>query len=100
MTYLDSVAAELERELEGALPDTDGVADLLRGYAVLLLAKGIDVTPEDVHNAWVAWMTARDPAHNALRPYRQLDDATKAEDEPFLHAIKRVAARHRRTGAP
>lgn len=61
-------------------------------YAVLLLAKGESVSAEDVHNAWVAWMAARGEIHESMRPFSELTSATKAEDSPFVMAIRRVAS--------
>jgi hypothetical protein len=93
MTYLDELADAIRREVDpAALPDGD-TASLFRLYAVLLLAKGVAVTAEDVHNAWAAWMSGRDPAHQAIKPYRQLPDDIRRSDQPFLEAIRRVASR-------
>lgn len=73
------------------LPDED--SDLLfLMYAVLLLAKGADVTREDVHNAWVAWMTHRGQDHESLVTFKDLPLETQAEDGPYVLAIRRVAA--------
>ena len=73
MTYLDLIA----QSIRGHVPDDilpDGDTDLLfRLYAVLMLAKGAEVTTADVHNAWAVWMQASDPEHEALRPFGDLD---------------------------
>jgi len=91
MTYLDAVADEIRAAVrQDALPDDD-ITELLRLYAVLLLAKGDAVTREDVHNAWVAWMLERGEQHESLVPFADLDPATQAEDEPFVIAIHAVA---------
>nr|MDT0525776.1 hypothetical protein [Streptomyces sp. DSM 41633] len=55
-------------------------------------AKGLRVTTEDVHNAWVAWMSEIDPTHESLIPFAELDKPTAADDEPYVVAIKSVAA--------
>lgn len=60
-------------------------------YALLARAKGEDVTSEDVHDAWAVWMTAQAENHEALVAFSQLDAATRAEDHPFVAAIRRVA---------
>jgi hypothetical protein len=92
LTYLDDIGAEISAKLSPEdLPEGD-IAPLMRLYAVLALAKGCATTDEDVHNAWVAWMAAIDPTHDALRPFADLDRETRREDAPFLHAIKSVAA--------
>ncbi len=87
MTYLDLAAEEIRRRVpEGLLPDGD--TDLLfRLYAVLLLAKGADVTTADVHNAWSVWMQTTQPDHPSLRPFDKLDPKTQAADEPYVEAI-------------
>ena len=60
-------------------------------YAVLLLAKGEDVTREDVHNAWVAWMEFNGEEHKSMVPFTELPPDTQAEDSPFVIAIRSVA---------
>jgi hypothetical protein len=60
-------------------------------YAVLLLAKQENVTGEDVHNAWVAWMLSKGQQHDAMVPFSQLAPNTQAEDSPFVTAIRAVA---------
>lgn len=72
------------------MPEED-TADLFRLYAVLLLGKGMAVTGEDVHNAWVAWMLSKGEGHESLIPFSELDPKTQAEDSPFVSAIQRVA---------
>jgi hypothetical protein len=91
MSYLDELAVRIRDEVpesqrgETALP-------LFRLYAVLALAKGEDVQESDVHNAWVAWMQEREPHHDALRPFEELDEETREADAPFVRAIRAVAS--------
>ncbi len=93
MTYLDVVAKDIWSEVpKDALPDEDA-ADLFLIYAVLLLAKGQDVTQEDVHNAWVAWMSGRRAGHETMIPYGDLPPDAQSEDSPFVTAIRVVARR-------
>jgi hypothetical protein len=54
-------------------------------------AKGVNSQASDVHDAWAAWMTTIDPDHEAIRPFSDLGPATRAEDSPFLAAIRRAA---------
>jgi hypothetical protein len=63
-------------------------------YAVLMRAKGEQVTAADVHNAWAAWTETRNPDHAALVPFDELSPATQREDDPYVQAI-RAAARAR-----
>jgi hypothetical protein len=89
--YLDDVAEAIRRAVPPeALPEGDTSA-LFRGYAVLLFAKGEDVTRADVHNAWVAWMAGQDSGHESLVPFSDLDPATQAEDSPYVVAVRTVA---------
>jgi hypothetical protein len=88
MTYLDRAAAEIRRHVaEELLPDGD-LQLLFRLYAVLLLAKGAEVTTADVHNAWAAWMQQSDVDHQSLQPFKDLDPEMQAADEPFAEAIR------------
>jgi hypothetical protein len=92
--YLDDIARQIADELDpDLLPDEDGVDRLLRSYAVLARAKGTAVTAEDIHDAWVAWMAESDPHHESLKPFSELDAATRHEDDPFATAVRAVAAR-------
>jgi hypothetical protein len=94
MTYLDALADEIRRDVpQDALPEED-TSSLFRIYAVLLLAKGEEVTREDVHNAWVAWMLDRGQAHESMVPFTELSAETQAEDSPFMVAVRTVARRH------
>ncbi|WP_158672670.1 RipA family octameric membrane protein [Mycobacterium colombiense] len=72
------------------IPDED-THELFRIYAVLLLAKGSRVEVEDVHNAWSAWMSSKDPNHRALVPLHELGADAIKSDEPFVTAIRDVA---------
>lgn len=91
MSYLDDLAAEIERRLPAdRLPDGD-TRSLFRLYALLALAKGHAVSAADVHNAWAAWMQERNPGHRSIKPFEVLDAETQASDEPFVEAIRAVA---------
>ncbi|MGW5862080.1 DUF7701 domain-containing protein [Streptomyces sp. NPDC055239] len=97
MTYLDPLADLIRSCLPSdAEPPADS-DDLFRIYAVLLLAKGEQVSNEDVHNAWSAWMQSADSAHKALVPFSDLDTETRALDAPYTEAIRAAA---RRRGRP
>ena len=93
MTYLDALAADIKAAVPpDALPEED-TKDLFVLYAVLLLAKGEDVTGADVHNAWVAWMEARGQEHESMVSFSELPSETRGEDSPFVLAIRKVARR-------
>lgn len=93
MNFLETLASDIRGELPSELLPVQETDQLFLMYAVLLLAKGTDVTREDVHNAWAAWMSSRDERHPSVVPFSDLDEATKAEDSPFVEAIRRVAKR-------
>lgn len=80
------------------MPNED-THDLLKIYAVLARAKGAHVTCSDVHDAWAAWMSNRDPKHASLVPFDLLPDQVRAEDATFTEAI-RAAALDTKHGLP
>lgn len=87
--YIDEIA----RKIRSAVPASslpDDTEALFRIYAVLLLARGSDVSSQDVHNAWVAWMVTKDPGHEALVPYATLSDEVQRQDDPYVTAIRRT----------
>ena len=91
MSYLRADAA-LIRELLPPQARPPAEADgLFLLYAVLMRAKGEQVTAADVHDAWAAWMDNRDPGHTALVPFDELSLATQREDEPYVQAIQAAA---------
>jgi hypothetical protein len=91
MNYIDRIASEIRVQVPAhELPDAD-TDSLFRIYAVLLLAKWEEVSSEDVHNAWVAWMSGKNSAHESLRPFEELSESVAADDGPFVDAIRFVA---------
>jgi hypothetical protein len=93
MNYLDLIAAEIQRtaDPESTPPDED--LPLYRLYAVLLLAKGSEVTLEDVHNAWAAWASEYEPDSRHLIPFKELSLSVQHKDQAYVHAIREVADR-------
>lgn len=91
MNYLDVLGAQIRSRVpKSDLPDED-TRGLFRIYAVLLLAKGPQVTPEDVHNAWAAWMSETNPSHEAIVPFSELPPALAEDDLPYADAIRLTA---------
>lgn len=72
------------------MPEGDA-DDLLRAYAVLLRAKGAEVTLSDIHDAWSAWMAKRDPAHASLVSYECLPEEVQEQDRVFTTAVRHAA---------
>ena len=91
MNYISDMAEQIRRKVPPEmLPEGD--TDLLfLMYAVLALTVGEDVRAEDVHDTWSAWMSYRDPSHESIKPFAQLDPEMKKTDQPFVDAIKKVA---------
>ena len=91
MTYIDDIAAQVRAHVpDQMLPDGDTTL-LFQLYAVLLLAKGSEVTASDVHNAWSVWMQSTRPDHPALQPFDELDADTRKGDAPYVDAIRQAA---------
>ena len=92
MTYIDEIAQAIQAALPAdvRLPKSD-TDRLFRLYAVLALAKGVQVTTEDIHDAWAAWECDRRPDSRSIVPFDHLAPAVQQLDEPFVEAIRRVA---------
>ncbi len=97
MSYITDLAEAIRREVDPSLLPEGDSAGLFRIYAVLTLAKGTAVSLEDVHNAWAAWMSEREPNHESIRQYAELSSELKREDQPFLKAIQSIAQLRRET---
>ncbi len=94
MSYIDELAAEIRRQIPpDLLPDGD-TTGLFRIYAVLAMAKGDQVELEDVHDAWSAWMSDRNPEHESLIPLDELPEDVQGADKPYLDAITTIARAH------
>lgn len=92
MNYIDNIAQHIEREVPSDLLPKGDTALLFRMYAVLALALGERVEAANVHDAWSAWMSQSDPQHGSVEPFEKLPEDVQAQDEPFVKAIKTVAA--------
>ena len=92
MTYIDDLAFEIRSLVDPQIEIPADSDALFRNYAVLCLATAARTTLEDVHNCWVAWMSAINPDHPSAVPFSQLDPSTQTEDAPFLAAIRSAAA--------
>ena len=92
MNYLERVAAQIKERIPADTLPAGDTRPLFLMYAVLARAKGEAVTPEDVHDAWAAWMTSSGLSdHEALIEYQRLDVGTRREDDVFVAAIRDVA---------
>jgi hypothetical protein len=97
MTYIDDLAARIRRATPDDLLPGDATGaeldQLFRLYALLGLACGTGVTAANVHDAWSTWMLARGEGdHASVIPFAALDDDAKAQDAPFVRAIRAALA--------
>lgn len=89
--YLEKIADTIKSFIpEERLPE-DNYDELLVLYAVLLRAKGKNVTQSDIHDAWSAWMNKQDQDHNAIVPYEDLEKNVQAEDNMYAVAVRKAA---------
>ena len=89
--YLDELAEIIRQHVPPELvPDADD-EDLFRLYALLLRAKGSDVTLSDVHDAWSSWMARQNPEHVSLLPYEELPTDVQQQDRAFAEAVRLTA---------
>lgn len=92
-TYLEQIAAQIRVALkEEDVVAPDDTPELFVLYALLAKLRGTGVSAEDVHDAWSAWKILSGEPHAAVVPYKDLDQATQARDEPYAAAIRRVAS--------
>jgi hypothetical protein len=92
-SYIADIAAEIQAAVPPKSLPAGDTSDLFLIYAVLALAKGVDVEARDIHNAWAAWMSTKDPQHESIVPYDALSPDVRREDDPYLAAVRRVAHR-------
>lgn len=89
--YLDDIATAIRARIpKESMPEGD-TTELFRLYAVLLRAKGPNVTRSDIHDVWSAWMATRESGHVSLVKYEELPPSVKAEDEVFVVAVRQAA---------
>lgn len=89
--YITEIASRIRAEIDpDKLPDR-GLDQLFASYALLALSRGVEVTNEDVHDAWSAWATEFSPDSDAIVPYDELASDVQAQDTIFRDAIRSVA---------
>jgi hypothetical protein len=92
MNYVEELAVMVREEMPTELIPEEDAGSLFLLYALLIRVKGSSVVAADVHDAWSVWMTSRGQVHESLVPFSNLPPKTKAEDDPFVDAIRRVAS--------
>jgi len=89
--YIRVIAKQIEETLgSGSMPKMGG-EELFDSYALLALSKGVEVTDEDVHDAWSTWATIYEPKSKFLVPFNELAEEVKKEDSRYTKAIQTVA---------
>jgi hypothetical protein len=90
--YIDEIASRIRARIDPIeLPDT-GLDQLFASYALLALSKGLEVSNEDVHDAWSVWATQFDPGNSSLVPFDELSAESQAQDTIFRDAIRETAS--------
>jgi hypothetical protein len=89
--YLAEDALLIRSLLPEGISPPEFSESLFLNYAVLMRAKGSDVTASDVHDAWAAWAYVMQGPHAALVPFADLDRTTRQKDFPYVEAIHRAS---------
>lgn len=98
--YLDDIAARIRAHIsDDRMPD-ENAEELLRLYAVLLRAKGTDVTESDIHDAWSMWIAKHREEHESLVPYEDLTPDVREQDGIFASAVRQAAQELRHVTVP
>ncbi len=98
--YIADLAEAIRSRVDPAFIPDENVDELFSIYAVLALSLGLAVNSEDVHDAWCAWMTVKDPNHASLVPYAELDPEAALADRPFVEAIRMTVTERRLFSRP
>lgn len=98
--YLDEIAERIRSHIPSDRMPDDNVEELLRLYAVLLRAKGNEVTNSDIHDAWAAWMSTRGEPHESLVTYEDLPPEVRDQDGVFASAVRKTALELRQSHVP
>jgi len=101
MSYIEAIAHRIRAAAyaDRSIPEAENDDDLYLFYAILVLTVGEAVTQENVHDAWAAWASLKQPQHSSLRPFSQLSDRARLRDERFRRAIVEVARAHAGAGS-
>ena len=90
--YIRELASEIRAKVDQSALPNEGLDELFYSYAVLALTKGVEVTNEDVHDAWSAWATKYNPTSDSLVPFDQLPTSVQEDDTRFTKAIREVSS--------
>ena len=98
--YLDDIADCIRKYIPDDRMPEENVEELLRIYAVLLRAKGTDVTESDIHDAWSTWIVEHKEEHKALIPYEDLTPDVREQDAVFANAVRQAAQEIQHVSVP
>jgi hypothetical protein len=84
-TYIDRAREAIEREMP------DQPTELLDLYLLLALRKGVDISAEDVHDAWAIWRSRTKADHPAIVLFEALAVDVQHLDDEYVDAIRRAA---------
>ena len=100
MNYIEILAKEIRLERDSRRTEADPrnmkardrlkKDKLYRIYAVLALAKGLSLSIEDVHNAFVAWLADWCNTAPCCVPFAELPEAAQEKDALYLDVILTV----------
>lgn len=89
--YLQDIANRIRSLVpEDRIPEKNA-DELFLLYAVLLRAKGTDVTESDIHDAWSAWIAQTDSDHESLVEFEELSPTTRDQDIVYGNAVRQAA---------
>jgi hypothetical protein len=100
MSVFTSYAAEVAADLDRLIPGQD--PDLIRLYALLVLATGEQTGRREVHDAWSFWRVGGGWTHGPVKdngaritpylvPFEELPEEIAAYDDKYVDAIREVA---------
>lgn len=89
--YIREIANQIRKASGSTNLALEGIDELFDIYAVLAMAKGCDVTDEDIHDAWSAWATKHSPNDDSIIPFDELSTEIQALDSKYTKAIHSVA---------
>ncbi len=98
--YLEKIAERIRFHIPADRMPDENTKDLLLLYAVLLRAKGPDVTESDIHDAWSAWIATRGEDHESLVTYEDLPPEVRDQDSVFASAVRKAALELQQSNVP
>jgi hypothetical protein len=82
----------VERVIDAILGENNDLDyALAEMYALLVLVKGVNITMEDVHDAWSMWRNQTSPSHRSILPFDELASEVQEMDREHMEMLHRVA---------